>query len=123
VIVSHARITHGYAVRAEAHFTYTIRRGSDAASPAVGTAWGLSAHHELSLFVNNCGFTPAEALRSATSLPAQRFNFSDRGQIKEGLRADLVLVEGNPLEDIDHTLNLRAVWAKGELCSVYKGKI
>lgn len=49
-----------------------------------------------------------------------RFNFSDRGQIKESLRADLLLVEGNPLEDIDCTLNLRGVWTKGELCSTYK---
>ncbi|KAK4544132.1 hypothetical protein LTR36_004630 [Oleoguttula mirabilis] len=97
--------------------------GSDAAGPAVGTAWGLSAHHELSLFVNECGFTPTEALRAATYLPAQRFKFTDRGQIKAGLRADLVLVEGNPLEDIDHTLDLRAVWTAGELCSAYKGKL
>ena len=97
-----------------------ITSGSDAAGPAVGTAWGLSAHLELWHLVNSCGFTPAEALRSATSLPAKRFNFSDRGSIKEGLRADLLLVEGNPLEDIDNMLNLRGVWAKGELCPVYK---
>ena len=74
----------------------------------------------MALFVNECGFTPVEALRSATSLPAKRFNFSDRGQIKEGLRADLLLVEGNPMEDIDHTLDMRGVWAAGELCSAYK---
>jgi imidazolonepropionase-like amidohydrolase len=77
----------------------------------------------MALLVNECGFTPEEALRSATSLPAQRFNFSDRGQIKEGLVADLVLVEGNVLENIDHSLDLRAVWRAGVLCSAYKGKI
>ena len=98
-------------------------RGSDAASPAVGTAWGLSVHHELSIFVNNCGFSPAEALRGATVLPAERFNFADRGQIKEGLLADLLLVKGNPLQDIDHTLDLRAVWKAGELCSAFKGNV
>ncbi|KAK3690616.1 hypothetical protein LTR37_019060 [Vermiconidia calcicola] len=94
--------------------------GSDAAGPAVGTAYGLSAHLELALFVNECGFTPAEALRSATSLPAQRFNFADRGRIKEGLRADLMLVEGNPKENIDHILDLKGVWSEGKLCSAYK---
>lgn len=93
--------------------------GSDAAGPAVGTAYGVTMHQELSLFVNECGFTPEDALRSATSLPAKRFRFADRGLIKEGLRADLLLVEGNPLEDISHTLDLRAVWTKGELCSTY----
>jgi len=98
----------------------TCCSGSDAASPAVGTAWGLTVHQELAIFVNQCGFTPAEALHAATSLPAQRFNFTDRGQIKEGLLADLVLVEGNPLENIDHTLDLRAVWKAGVLCSAYQ---
>lgn len=80
-------------------------------------------HQELSLFVNSCGFTPEEALKSATSLPAERFHFGDRGNIREGLRADLMLVEGNPLVDINHTLNLRGVWTEGQLCSAYKNGI
>ena len=101
--------------------TNPFHSGSDAAGPAVGTAYGLSLHHELSLFVNECGFTPAEALTAATYLPAKRFNFTDRGQIKEGLRADLVLVEGNVVEDIGRSLDLRGVWTKGVLCEVYEG--
>jgi imidazolonepropionase-like amidohydrolase len=87
--------------------------GSDSAVPAVGTAWGLSLHQELFLFVSKCDFTPLEALRSATSVTARRFGFSDRGRIAEGLNADLVLVEGNPIEDIDATLDLRGVWRDG----------
>jgi imidazolonepropionase-like amidohydrolase len=70
-------------------------------------------HHELDLFVKECGFSPAEALRAAT--------FSDRGEIKAGLRADLMLVEGNPVENIDDTLNLRGVWTEGVLCKTYEG--
>ena len=97
--------------------------GSDAARPAVGTAYGLTIHQEMSLFVDKCGFTPTEALRSATSLVAKRFGFSDRGQIKEGLRADLLLVEGNPTEDIDNTLNLRGVWTQGQLCSAFQDSL
>lgn len=80
-------------------------------------------HQELALFVDSCGFTPAEALRSATAAPAARFNFTDRGRIQEGLRADLVLVEGNSVDDINHTLDLRGVWIAGELCSAYKGSL
>ena len=76
-------------------------------------------HHELYLFVKHCGFSPAEALRAATYLNAKRFNFVDRGEIRAGLRADLLLVEGNPLNDIDNTLNLRGVWKEGVLCSTY----
>ena len=103
--------------------TDLLNRGSDAAGPAKGTAWGLSVHHELFLFVEHCGFTPVEALQAATALPAQRFGFKDRGLIRAGLRADLLLVEGNPLEDIADTLNLRGVWTQGELCSAYRETI
>ena len=66
---------------------------------------------------------PAEALRSATSLVAQRFKFDDRGRLAEGLNADLLLVEGNPLEDIDATLNIRGVWREGSLCSAHAEKL
>ena len=90
-----------------------MRSGTDAAGPAVGTAWGLSMHHELYLFVHEAGFTPQEALRAATSLNAKRFGFKDRGSIAEGLKADLVLVEGNPLENIRDTLSLKAIWRDG----------
>ncbi|KAF2138539.1 uncharacterized protein K452DRAFT_256118, partial [Aplosporella prunicola CBS 121167] len=96
--------------------------GSDAAGPLPGTAFGLSTHHELFLLVNKCGFTPQEALRSATSLTAKKFGFPDRGLIREGRKADLILVEGNPLDDIDATLNLKGVWRDGVLNSAYRGR-
>lgn len=75
------------------------------------------------MLVKECGFSPIEALRSATSLPAKRLNFTDRGWIREGLRADLVLVEGDPTHDIDHTLDLRGIWIAGKLCSHYEDQI
>ena len=80
-------------------------------------------HHELHIFVHKIGMTPVEALRSATSLIAKRFKFDDRGQVAEGLNADLLLVEGNPLEDIDATLSIRGVWRDGNLCSMYAEKL
>jgi imidazolonepropionase-like amidohydrolase len=80
-------------------------------------------HQELYLFVHKVGMTPKEALRSATSVTAKRFKFSDRGRLIEGLNADLLLVEGNPLEDIDATLNIRGVWREGALCSTYASRI
>lgn len=97
--------------------------GSDSAGPAVGTAYGLSMHHELYLLVHKVGMTPEEALRSATSLVAKRFKFEDRGRLVEGLNADLLLVEGNPLEDIDATLNIRGVWRDGKACSAHARKL
>ncbi|KAF2089218.1 hypothetical protein K490DRAFT_72049 [Saccharata proteae CBS 121410] len=89
--------------------------GSDAAGPALGTAWGLSLHHELALFVQHCGFTPFDAINAATALPASCFGFEDRGRIEPGLKADLMLVEGNALEDVGRLLDLRGVWRGGEI--------
>ncbi|KAJ4405883.1 hypothetical protein N0V91_004992 [Didymella pomorum] len=115
---------HAYAsVKALREAGIDILCGSDAAGPAKGTAFGLSMHHEMSLFVNEVGMSPEEALKSATSLTARRFGFHDRGLLEEGRNADLLLVEGNPLEQIDDTLNIRGVWQEGTMCSVYKDVI
>jgi imidazolonepropionase-like amidohydrolase len=76
-------------------------------------------HQDLYLLVHKVGMTPEEALRSATSLTAKRFRFEDRGRLEEGLNADLLLVKGTPLENIDDTMNIRGVWREGHLCSVY----
>ncbi|MDZ7790883.1 MAG: amidohydrolase family protein [Xanthomonadales bacterium] len=67
--------------------------GSDAGNP--GTAHGPSLHHELALLVE-AGMTPIEALRSATSLPAEKFGLEGRGCLEPGCRADLVVIDGNP---------------------------
>lgn len=47
------------------------------------------------------GFSTAEALRSATSLAAEHIRLKNVGEIKEGSRADLVLLDRDPLEDLD----------------------
>ncbi|XVV37626.1 amidohydrolase family protein [Streptomyces sp. CA-100214] len=73
---------------------------------------GASIHHELELLVA-AGLTPAEALRSATVLPARHFGLEDRGSVAPGLRADLILVDGNPLADIGATRALRHIWCAG----------
>lgn len=77
-----------------------------------GVAHGASVHHELQYLVQ-AGLTPVEALRAATSTPARRFGLDDRGRIAAGLRADLLLVNGDPTTRIGSTLNLRTVWRRG----------
>jgi len=89
-----------------------ILAGSDAPNP--GTAHGLSLHHELILLVD-AGLTPIQALRAATSVPAKRFALSDRGRIAEGLRADLLLVDGDPTADISRTQHITTIWKNGHL--------
>jgi imidazolonepropionase-like amidohydrolase len=78
-----------------------------------GLAHGASVHHEMQLLVE-AGFTPIEALKSATSKPARRFRLDDRGRITEGARADLVLVDGDPTTKISDTLSIKTVWFKGK---------
>lgn len=85
--------------------------GSDAANPQ--TAPGATLHQELELLVAT-GLTPTEALAGATSLSAAGFRLSDRGRIAPGLRADLLLVQGDPTTDIRMTRNIVAVWKRGK---------
>jgi imidazolonepropionase-like amidohydrolase len=95
-----------------------VLAGTDAATLSVpGVTNGASLHDELRLLLL-AGFTPTEALRAATSLPADRFGLTDRGRIRAGLRADLVLVDGDPTEDIGDTLSIRAVWRQGTRLTV-----
>jgi imidazolonepropionase-like amidohydrolase len=77
-----------------------------------GNAYGASVHAELALLVQ-AGLTPPEALAAATSAPARIFHLSNRGLIRPGMRADLVLVEGDPTQDIPATRNIAAVWKHG----------
>ncbi|MGW6929846.1 amidohydrolase family protein [Lentzea sp. NPDC054927] len=89
--------------------------GTDASLPLPflgGLAHGASVHHELQYLVR-AGLTPEQTLRAATSTTARRFALSDRGRIAEGLRADLLLVDGDPTTTISDTLNTRAVWRRG----------
>jgi imidazolonepropionase-like amidohydrolase len=88
-----------------------ILAGTDAPNP--GTAHGASIHRELELLVK-AGLTPAEALAAATSVPARAFHLNDRGRIAPGLRADLVLVGGDPLKDITDTRSIARVWKAGK---------
>ncbi|HYO14523.1 MAG TPA: amidohydrolase family protein [Thermoanaerobaculia bacterium] len=84
--------------------------GSDAPNP--GTAHGASIHRELELLVK-AGLSPTEALAAATSAPAKAFKLDDRGWIAPGLRADLILVKGDPSRDITATRDILRLWKGG----------
>ncbi len=90
-----------------------ILAGTDAPMPLVYPGYAL--HKELQLLVQ-AGMTPADALRSATIWPAEFLGQAHSiGSIAIGKRADLVLLDADPLEDINYTQRIRAVVLDGRL--------
>ncbi len=88
-----------------------IVAGTDAGSS--GVIWGVSLHDELELLVK-AGLTPQEALISATRLPATWLGIdSVIGTVEIGKFADLLLLEANPLLDINNTRNISGVLVNG----------
>jgi len=79
-----------------------------------GVISGFSLHDELELMVQ-AGLTPQEALASATRLPSVWLGTDvDRGTIEPGKRADLVLLDANPLKDIRNTRQIAGVFVGGQ---------
>jgi imidazolonepropionase-like amidohydrolase len=85
--------------------------------PGVYIFPGFSLHEELQRFVA-AGFTPVEALQTATINPAKFLGReSELGTIEKGKLADLLLLEANPLEDVRNTQKIAGVVANGRYFS------
>lgn len=88
--------------------------GTDAGSVLVYP--GFALHEELRLLVEDAGFTPLEALWSATVGPARFAGLQETlGSIAPGKIADLVLLDANPLDNIRNTRRINAVVQGGRL--------
>jgi hypothetical protein len=86
--------------------------GTDAAGPRLV---GFSLHYELADLVR-CGMSPLRALQSATLNPAIAFGrTADLGTVEPGKIADLVLLDANPLDHIENTQRIQAVFEDGKL--------
>jgi len=74
-----------------------------------------SVYRELELYVK-AGFTPMDALRSATAVAAQAMRVEkDVGTIETGKRADLLVLDANPLENISNVRTVRLVMKDGRM--------
>jgi len=73
---------------------------------------GAGMHRELEL-LTRAGLSTTDALAAATSVVADTFGLGDRGRIAPGLRADLLLVDGDPTTDITATAKVAEVWKSG----------
>jgi len=76
---------------------------------------GEGLHREFELLAA-AGLAAADILRAATVLPATYFGLADRGMIEPGKRADLVLLDQDPLADIRATRSIRRIWIGGIEC-------
>jgi len=86
-----------------------IVAGTDQAVP------GHSLHREIELYVQ-AGLTPMEALQAATIVPARAMGLEkESGTLEKGKRGDLILINGNPLEDIRNTRNVEYVVTGGTI--------
>lgn len=85
--------------------------------PGVFVFPGFSLHEELQRFVA-AGFTPLEALQTATLSPAKFLDLEDQlGTVERGKLADMVLLDANPLDDIRNTQKIAGVIANGRYYS------
>jgi imidazolonepropionase-like amidohydrolase len=76
---------------------------------------GHSLHRELELYVQ-AGFTPMEAIQAATLVPARVMKLENKvGTIEAGKRADVIIVDASPLENISNIRKLKFVVAQGRL--------
>jgi len=75
--------------------------------------FGYAGHRELEIFVR-LGMSPMQAIVSATSRPAERLGLSDTGTLSRGKRADFVILEADPLDDIRNTRTIERVFLGGE---------
>lgn len=89
----------------------TIGAGTD--TPIGWAVPGYSLHRELEI-LRDAGLTNQQALQAATTVPAQFFGIEEqRGRLRTGFDADLVLLRANPLEDIRNTRHLERVILRG----------
>lgn len=89
-----------------------ILLGTD--SPQVFSVPGFSIHHEMALMVAS-GMTPYEVLHAGTRAVAEFYGQTDDfGTVAAGQRADLVLLNANPLENVAHVADTAGVMVNGQ---------
>ena len=86
-----------------------IVAGTDQAVP------GHSLHREIELYVQ-AGFTPMEAIQAATLVSARAMGLEkESGTVERGKRGDLIVINGDPLQDIHNTRNVEYVITNGTM--------
>jgi imidazolonepropionase-like amidohydrolase len=75
-------------------------------------SYGFAEHHEMGMYVK-LGMKPAEAIMVSTSRPTEVLRIKDTGTLAKGKRADFIVLNANPLEDIRNTREIDSVYLHG----------
>jgi imidazolonepropionase-like amidohydrolase len=75
-------------------------------------AYGFAEHHEIGMYVR-LGLSPAEAIIASTSRPTEVLRIQDTGTLTQGKRADFIVLNANPLDDIRNTRQIDSVYLRG----------
>jgi len=75
-------------------------------------SFGFADHHEIGMYVR-LGLTPAEAIVAATSRPPEVLRIHDTGLLAKGKRADFIVLNANPLENVRNTREIDSVYLQG----------
>ena len=93
-----------------------VKMGCGCDSGAPGLLWGSSVHSELKEYVHNLGMSPLEAIKCATQNNAIMMGIGDKvGTIKEGMLADILIVDGDPAKKIDDLDAVAMVLREGSI--------
>lgn len=88
-----------------------ILAGND--PPNFGINYGDDLIEEL-LIYSDAGISNIEVLKTVTGNPSEEFGLKDIGRIEVGLAANLLLIEGNPIENLSHLKEIKQIWRNGE---------
>ncbi|HTB19925.1 MAG TPA: amidohydrolase family protein [Bryobacteraceae bacterium] len=75
-------------------------------------SYGFAEHHEMGMYVR-LGLTPAETVIASTSRPTEVLRIQDTGLLAKGKRADFIVLNANPLENIRNTREIDSVYLAG----------
>ena len=89
-----------------------IGMGTDSGGVTIPFSVGWPAHTEMRDMVT-CGLSPMEAIMSATRVNAEILELDDLGLVAEGKSASFVVLDANPLNDINNTRRISQVYVRG----------
>ena len=112
---SRAPNREGYAKMAEFVRRYAEAGGKVVSATDAGFMPGLSMHYEMQM-VADIGVPPMKVIQGATLWAAESFGKAkDLGSVEGGKLADLIVIDGNPLDKIETTQNIRMVIKDGQV--------